>query len=95
MWGAIFVVFALSWQVRAYVLTGNPLFPTRFSRLGGHVAPELGTGDDWNGPNYLEIVAFVHFTGTKTFESPSENPVGFFLIFTIPAWVLLKRRRWN
>jgi len=95
IWGAIAVVFALSWQVRAYVLTGNPLFPARFSRLVGHVAPGLGTGDNWNGPNYLEIVAFVHFTGTKAFKSPSENPVGFFLILTLPIWVQVKSRRWN
>ena len=95
LWAVIVIVFALCWQARAYALTGNPLFPTRFSRLVGHIAPELGTGPRWYGPSHLEIPWFVHFTGRRAFQSPSENPLGFFLLLTLPAWLLLKRPRWN
>jgi len=91
IWVLLFAAGGPCWQARAYLLTGNPLYPAQFSRLVGHVAPELGTGPVWDGPNALEVPWFVHFNGHRAFESPTDNPMGFWLLVTAPLWLLVRR----
>jgi len=91
IWFLLFASAGPCWQARAYFLTGNPLYPAQFSRMVGHVAPELGSGPDWDGPTALEIPWFVHFNGHRAFESPTDNPVGFWLLMTAPLWLVVRR----
>ncbi len=43
-WTLIFGVTAVLWQVRAYVFTGNPFFPSSFGQAVGYLHPGLGLG---------------------------------------------------
>lgn len=95
IWFLLFVSAGPCWQARAYFLTGNPLHPAQFGRLVAYVAPQLGTGPDWASPNALEIPWFVHFNGHRAFESPTDNPLGFWLLVTAPLWLVVRRTSFN
>jgi hypothetical protein len=92
---AIIVVFGLLWQARAFILTGNPLYPKNV-----HEAV-LGLDDrppqDWKALalRYARMPWTLHFVGARHFESPSPNPLGIFFVLFWPAWLLARRTRWN
>lgn len=88
---AIFVCCGLYWHARAYMLTGNPVYPeallsaARSTTAAGH--PELSRLD--RAGIYLSFPWRIHFRGLHAFDSPSPNPAGFFLVAFFP---LLFRR---
>jgi hypothetical protein len=90
---AVFLVFGLLWQARAFALTGNPVFPLDL-HLALHSAPER-PHLDWPAAA-LRIARMpwtLHFDGLRHFESPSPNPLGIFFVLFAPAWLLARRTR--
>ena len=75
-------------------LTGNPLHPRAASDAGRRVLPRQGARRS-TAVLYATYPWIVHFEGEKTFESPSDNPCGFFLVLfgVVPLWI--RRKKWN
>ncbi len=87
----IFVTFGLFWHVRTFLLTGNPIYPQGLQSATQQWPPLRGT----RSPLpllYLEYPWIVHFAGRMSFESPSSNPCGIFLIVFCPLWFLVRGR---
>jgi hypothetical protein len=82
---AIFLVFGTCWQVRTWVMTGNPVYPMAtnlaFSSVEGNVATRLARLP-WD----------IHFHGRAYFESPLDHPMGVVLVLFIPFWSLARKR---
>ena len=92
----IFVTFGLFWHARTSVLTGNPIYPHRLRSATREWNPLQGT----RSPLpllYLEYPWIVHFAGGMSFESPSSNPCGIFLVVFCTLWLLVRRksRQWR
>ncbi len=89
---AIFLAFGTFWQVRAWVLAGNPFFYYDLSQpLPGDHAAQVGTL--WNRiVTALTWPYRVHFEGHLFFRSDTSNPVGMLLFMFAPLWLLLRRR---
>jgi len=87
---AIFVGLGLYWHIRTWILTGDPLYPesassaVRSTTASGH--PHLSRLD--RAKLYLSFPWRIHFQGLHAFESPSSNPVGFFLVAFLPLLAL-------
>ena len=92
---AVFVLFGLLWQARAFALTGNPFYPlkARLAVAGPDERPHL----DWKSAalRYVRTPWTLHFEGERHFESPSPNPLGVFFILFTPMWLLARRARGN
>ena len=90
---AIFLVFGLFWYARAWLLTGNPVYPWR---LGTAVSWAAGTtGQSSAALRYLELPWQLHFEGQKYFASPLANPLGMFFALFAPVWLLVRRAAAN
>lgn len=88
------LVFGFHWHARTFQLTGNPLYPAAAENAAVTVPPMRG-----ERPSmlimYLRYPWVVHFEGTRSFESPSDNPCGIFLVLFAPAWIWARRKRWG
>ncbi|MEZ5360906.1 MAG: hypothetical protein R2748_00850 [Bryobacterales bacterium] len=93
LWAAIGVLVPIGWPLRSLFVTGNPLYPEEFGRLVGRVSPELGSGEAWIGVPVWATPWVTTFDGQRLFESPTDNPLGFFLLFSLPVWLAIGRRR--
>ena len=89
---SIFVVFGLCWQVRTFVLTGNPVYPARLQAAVEPLRPNAVRPPQWRRIPHIRIPWVVHFEGSDAFESPSNNPMGVFLVLFAPLWILLRRK---
>ena len=90
LWGATGVAVVGGWPLRAYLETGNPLYPAPVHFVS---VDSESTDDEGRGPIPVWLVPWVvHFEGRTSFQSPSENPAGFFLLLFLPAWLLVRRR---
>ena len=81
------------WQARAFVYTGNPVYPETLERAaqpGG-----VRAGARWRGRvRRLGRKAWdLNFVGRPYFESPIRNPLGMFLLTFAPLAVLASWRR--
>lgn len=91
--GLIFLTLGAFWQVRSWVLTGDPFFyynlsqplPAEHAAQVGSLTQRLLTGLTWPWR--------VHFDGGLFFRSATVNPMGILLVVFAPLWLLL-RRRW-
>jgi hypothetical protein len=95
LWAAGFAALAGVWQLRAFLLTGNPFFPVELSWAVESLRPNSMRPPGWRSIPYWKIPWTVHFDGTAAFESPSPNPAGFFLWLFGPLWLLVRRNRSN
>lgn len=87
---AIFALFGLYWYVRAWLLTGNPVYPFA---LRAAVSTAAGrTGQPASPLLYLQLPWRLHFAGQNYFASPLANPLGVFFVLFVPVWFLLRRR---
>jgi|GEM_PF-975004 len=88
------LVFGGFWHLRAFQATGNPFFP-----LGARVAQQQQRpkGDVIAAPpkwqRHLIVPWAVHYAGTSSYSSPTDNPSGMALPFFVIAWLLVRRRR--
>jgi hypothetical protein len=87
----IFASSGMFWHARTYLLTGSPIYPARSSDVSRTVRALDGTQPArWI---MLALTPWIaHFDGHKVMESPTANPLGFFLVFFIPAWAIARRR---
>lgn len=84
----LFVVVLGGWQLRAFGATGNPIHPAKPSWAVESLRPNAVRPPEWRSVPYWKIPWTIHFDGRNAFESPSENPSGFFLFLLLPAWAL-------
>ena len=88
------LTFGFHWHARTYQITGNPLYPRQAEDAGSKVPPRRGR----RPPPYALYLSYpwvTHFKGIQSFESPSNNPCGIFLVLFVPLFLLVRRRRWN
>jgi hypothetical protein len=88
------LTFGFHWHARTYQLTGNALYPAAASNAAVKLPPM-----DGERPSiltlYLAYPWVVHFEGRRSFESPSNNPCGIFLVLFVPAWLWVRRKKRN
>ncbi len=90
---AVFAVFGLLWQARAFVLAGNPVYPL-WLHLAVQAVPQNPHLDHPAAALRLARMPWtLHFEGGRHFESPSPNPLGVFFVLFAPAWLLARRAR--
>ncbi len=90
---SIFIAFGICWQVRTFVLTGNPVYPAGLDWAVEPLRPNALRPPDWRRVPHVLIPWVVHFKYTfKAFESPSDNPMGVFLVLFAPLWIVLRRK---
>lgn len=95
---ATFLLFGLYWHARAFLDTGNPIYPS---------APNQGSSSMVHAhqfvlhsllPNpllrYADIVRLVQFHGASLFESPLQMPLAAFVFVCWPVWFLTSARKW-
>ncbi|MDA1312996.1 MAG: glycosyltransferase family 39 protein [Acidobacteria bacterium] len=88
------VTFGFYWHARTYQLTGNPLYPRVADDAGKTVSPRRGD----RPPAHLLYLMYpwvTHFKGVQTFESPSNNPCGIFLVLFGPLFLWVRRKKWS
>ncbi len=89
---ALFALPAAFWLGRAFVETGNPVYPSRTAKAV-RALPSI-MGKRYPKPTRWAQYPWVsHFEGRGVFESPTNNPYGFALLLVLPAWLLVRRRR--
>lgn len=91
---ALFLVFGVFWQVRTYILTGNPVYPFQTGRAVAIAGRKLGWGLRQRVQYYAQIPWQLTY-GTGSFESQSPNPVGFCIVALLPACLLAPRSKGN
>src|SRR5262249_15202315 len=89
-------LFGPYWQVRAYLLTGNPVFPGTTSSA----APAAGIAGaaSWlPGPieRYVRVIHDTQFAGDRFFERPLATPLGIAFVMFWPAWLLWRKKDLN
>ena len=90
---SIFVALGLCWQVRTFVLTGNPVYPAGLDWAVEPLRPNALRPPEWRRIPHVLIPWVVHFKYKfQAFESPSDNPMGVFLVLFVPLWIVLRRK---
>lgn len=87
----VFVVCGLFWHARTFALTGNPVYPANTQMVSKTYEPL----DKTEAPRWRSLLAYpwlAHFRGSMVLESPTANPLGLFLVFFWPAWLLTRPR---
>ncbi len=91
---AVFAVSGLFWHARTFALTGNAFYPAGAETAGKSLASVSGSRPSlWTRHVLYPWIA--HFDGGEVLESPSANPLGFFLLFFSICWVLTRRRDYS
>jgi hypothetical protein len=83
---AVFLAFGLLSLVRAYALTGNPLYPESAGRAADIAVnrPSRYSNTTDRVWRYVSAPWLFHFDGFRAFESASPNPMGLWLVFFFP-----------
>jgi len=89
---ALFLITGAYWQVRTFLLTGNPVYPfaaadTLKVRTGRSRQSLPGKFLRW-----IQIPWHAQFDGSRHFESESPSPLGALLVFSLPVWLMARRR---
>jgi hypothetical protein len=89
----LFLITGTYWQVRTFLLTGNPVYPWAVTD-----SVTVRTANSTNSlpakfVRWIEIPWSAQFDGSGHFESKSPSPLGALLVFSLPAWLLARRRR--
>ena len=88
--GGVFLIFGTAWFVRAWLATGNPVYPSGVASAVVSVAHEHHLTAQGLLMKYLSIPWAMHFRGHPFFESASDYPMGIVLVLFIPFWVLVR-----
>ena len=83
---ALTAIFGLLWPLRAWILTGNPVFPEHLGRSGSIQLAKAAL--PWTGKllAFLATPWTVHFH--SVFASPLRAPAGILLVLFLPVWFL-------
>ncbi len=88
---AVCLAVGFSWHLRTWLATGNPVFPAGVE----YAATALPAVGGMSRTPWLDRISYpwiAHFRGRLTNEGPSDNPLGFYLLFFSASWLLLRRR---
>jgi len=90
---ALFLITGAYWQVRTFLLTGNPVYPfaaadTLTVRTGRSQRSLSGKFIRW-----IQIPWHAQFDGSRHFDSESPSPLGALLVFSLPVWLIGWRDR--
>ena len=80
------------WQVRAFIYTGNPVYPLSVQRAT-EAAGSRGGGWRKRAKQVGQMAWRINFIGRPHFESPIQNPLGMLLVAFAPMALLAPRRR--
>jgi len=92
----LFFLLCGYWPIRAFVLTGNPVYPKsiqssiKMSAIRAVAKPATAPHKD--GRHHGRILKKIHFNGQALFESPLECPTGIYMLIAAPAWLLFRKR---
>jgi 4-amino-4-deoxy-L-arabinose transferase-like glycosyltransferase len=87
------------WQVRAFLLTGNPVYPEKLERITSPIGQLEGVSRRERLLRLVELPWRLHFAGQKAevtlqgFESPLGSPLGLILITFAPLTLLVARHK--
>jgi len=89
----LFLITGAYWQVRTFLLTGNPVYPfVAADTLTVRTASDRKSlADKFIG--WIEMPWQAQFDGSRHFESKSPSPLGALLIFSLPVWSIARRRK--
>ena len=87
---ALFAAVALGWYLRTWIAKGDPTYPESLGRVA-NPAFRLPTWTAY-ALRYVLLPYRLHFHGRENFESPTDNPLGFALVFLSPLLLLLRSR---
>ncbi len=90
----VFAIFGPFWHLRAFWLTGNPVYPMRWETALSRKIEPPESNHQVKRMSYFRIPWAIHFEGrtASALRSPSDNPMGIFLVLFAPAWLLVRRR---
>jgi hypothetical protein len=89
---ALFLITGAYWQVRTFLLTGNPVYPfaaadTLTVRTGSSRKSLPGKFIRW-----IQMPWHAQFDGSRHFESDSPSPLGALLVFSLPVWLVGRKK---
>jgi 4-amino-4-deoxy-L-arabinose transferase-like glycosyltransferase len=89
---AVLAGFGLFWHARAWLATGNPLYPSQAASAAQSASGHSSTL--WHDVilPYLQLPWSLHFHGRSHFESVSDYPMGIVLVVFAPVWLLARER---
>ena len=90
--GALFIASGFYWDIRTFVLKGNPVYPAAAAQSVNVGIVNPGKSVSERLARYAEVVWQVQFQGQTVFESPLPNPAGVALIVFLPMAFLVRRR---
>jgi hypothetical protein len=89
---ALFLITGAYWQVRTFLLTGNPVYPLAANyTLTVRIARSRKTLTE-KFIRWIQMPWDAQFDGTSHFESDSPSPLGALLVFSLPVWLITQRR---
>ncbi|HUA19331.1 MAG TPA: glycosyltransferase family 39 protein [Bryobacteraceae bacterium] len=89
----LLAVLGSYWQVRAFVYTGDPVYPERVERAGQPGGVQRGVRWSKRLTRLVHTAWNLNFEGRPHFESPIRNPLGMFLLTFAPLALLAAWRR--
>ncbi len=82
----------LWWHLRTFLLTGSPVYPFEIATAVEQWQPMEGSPRPALPVLFVQYPWITHFQGRRSFESPSPNPCGVFLVLFWPLWLFVRRR---
>jgi len=89
----LLAVLGSYWQVRAFIYTGDPVYPQKIERAAQPGGVRRGATWDKRLKRLARTAWRLNFEGRPHFESPIENPLGMFLLTFAPVVLLAAWRR--
>jgi hypothetical protein len=83
----LFLATGTFWQVRTFVLTGNPVYPFHPTMIAGIHSDRPASTAVEKLTQWLETPWRAQFEGSGPFESKSPSPLGAVFVFFLPAWL--------
>ncbi len=89
----LFLITGAYWQVRTFLLTGNPVYP--YAAADTVTARTASDGKSLADKfiRWIETPWHAQFDGSHHFESKSPSPLGALLVFSLPVWLIARRRK--
>jgi hypothetical protein len=88
----LFLATGTFWQIRTFVLTGNPAYPFEASMIVSMNADRPAKTSADKFIQWLETLWRAQFEGAGPFESKSPSPLGVVFVFFLPAWFLTRSK---